>query len=340
MKKYAILHLGPGNVGKTFRDMVFNAIPYLKKKYGTDLSYSGCFSGNKSAFDVHGLSRKFQMKENGITPEEAIERIDDTVILVDTTSSKDVGDLYEIVLSTGGYVITSNKRPLTGSMEQYDRLIKKFPAQVYYESTICAGLPIVRPLEDLIDANDNIIRIQGSFSSTIGFICTEMEKGASYSEAIISAMDAGITEPNPREDLGGVDVARKALLLARMIGRKMELEDIPVSPLYDTSMDNLSIEAFLKRLPEYDTKYGEALACARSKGNTFRYIAEITPNSVDVAIREVPLESPLGSVKGPVNSILIQSGRYNEYPLVIQGPGAGVEVTAAGLYSDLLSVLF
>lgn len=340
MKSYSIIHLGPGNVGKSFIDIVYKAMPILKRKYGVNLAYCGCFSGNKSAFDENGLPYKFHLKTDGISPEEAIENISDTVILVDTTSSKDVADLYEIVLSTGGYVITSNKRPLAGSMEQYNRLVKKFPAQVYYEATICAGLPIVRPLEDLIDGGDNIIRIQGSFSSTIGFICTEMEKGSTYSEAIKSAMDAGITEPNPREDLAGTDVARKALLLGRMIGLKMELEDIPVSPLYDKSMEELPIEAFLKRLPEYDQQYGEGLKKAMARGNTYRYIAEITPHGVDVAIKEVPLDSPLGAVKGPVNSIMIQTGRYNEYPLVIQGPGAGVDVTAAGLYSDLLSVLF
>jgi homoserine dehydrogenase len=173
----------------------------------------------------------------------------------------------------------------------------------------------------------------------LGYICAGLQKGGRFSEIVREAKALGYTEPDPRDDLSGLDVARKALIIAREIGQLIEMDDIRLEPMIPAEFLALpSVEEFMNRLPELDALFAEKVEQASAQGKVLRYMAEVSPASVAVGLRAVDLSSAEGQLSGPENILIYQTERYKENPLVIRGPGAGAEVTAAGVYSDLLKV--
>ncbi|MEK9152518.1 MAG: hypothetical protein AAB692_04075 [Patescibacteria group bacterium] len=263
------------------------------------------------------------------------------VIVADCTAA-DTAQFHAALLGRGIRVVTANKKPLAGPQAAYDYLIRLgggAPGPRYGCETTCgAGLPVLGTLADLQAAGDEILEVSAAVSGTLGFIFSACGKGASFAEAVAEASKRGYTEPDPRDDLSGMDVARKALILARLIGSRLELSDIAVHGLVPEALKQCSIEEFMAKLPVRAGELDRLVADAAERGNTMRYLATVTPRAVRVGLEEVPSQSPFGALDGPENLFVIRSKRYQTTPLQIRGPGAGAEVTAAGVLADALRV--
>jgi homoserine dehydrogenase len=210
---------------------------------------------------------------------------------------------------------------------------------VRYEATCGAGLPVISTLRGLLDAGDEPLEITGKLSGTLGAIFTDLGDGAAFSDAVRSANARGFTETDPRDDLSGLDVARKALILARTIGRRVDLDEIAVENLVPESLQTCDLPEFLDRMSELDAAWARRTETARAHGAVLKYIASVPADGpIEVDVREVPTSSILGALRGPENGIVIRTRRFAAFPLTIVGPGAGAAVTAAGMTGDMLAL--
>ena len=261
-------------------------------------------------------------------------------ILVDLTSDE-TAPLLQEALDRGFHIVLANKKPLAVPQIEFDRLIataRERRLSFRYEATAGAGLPVFDTLAKLRAAGDRVDLIAGCFSGTIGFLMTAIEEGRRFSEAVREAWKRGYTEPDPRDDLGGVDVARKALILARTLGRRLELADIELEPFYPPELDDADPKRFIDKLAALDGDYADRAAQARKDGRVLRYIATIARDGIRVGIEAVPESSPMGRLRGTDNQVAIYTKRYKTNPLVVTGPGAGAEVTAAGVLNDIVAI--
>ena len=257
-------------------------------------------------------------------------------ILIDATASDQTLPALFQGLDAGGGVVLANKKPLAADWEAFERLTRG--RRCRYEATVGAGLPIIATLHGLLDSGDEITSLRGCFSGTLGFLCSALNRGETYSAAVRQAHEAGYTEPDPRDDLCGLDVARKALILSRVMGRALELADLRVEPMIPGLLEGLSQQDFMRRLPEADPEMASMVKDARRRGRVLSYVADLTGEAPTVGLREVEPGSPIGRLAGADNIVVFHTARYNQTPLVIQGPGAGREVTAAGVLSDMISL--
>ncbi|MBK8045949.1 MAG: hypothetical protein IPK16_01705 [Anaerolineales bacterium] len=207
-----------------------------------------------------------------------------------------------------------------------------------WETTCGAALPVIVTLNRLLASGDNVRRIAGTFSGTLGYVMTGLEAGRPFSEVVREAHKRGYTEPDPRDDLGGVDVARKALILARGLGWRMEMTDVQVRGLYPAEMSRLSVAQFLEALPALDVEFGDRVATAAADGKVLRYVATIEDGKCRVGLTLVDAASPLGRLTGTDNLVEFYTAWYDPNPLVIQGRGAGADVTASGVLSDVVEL--
>ena len=263
-------------------------------------------------------------------------------IFVDTTASAEVVGSYESLLRDGVAVISANKLAFAGSMEQFEtlRALGSRGMGIFYETTVGAGLPVLRTIQDLVSTGDTIQKIEGVLSGTLSFICDRLMAGASFSSALREADELGLTEPDPREDLGGRDVARKLVILGRMAGFSIEMADVDVKPLLpDEPWVSGSLEDFWDRLPEVDEGFVERRQAAEASGAKLTYLASVEDGQATVEMVALPPTHPCGGLSASENQVAVTSRRYSETRLVIQGPGAGPDVTAAGVFADVLRAL-
>ena len=261
-------------------------------------------------------------------------------VLVDATAA-DTLPLLETALARGCDLVLANKLPLAGAQQVHDRLHDAAGAgrrRILHEATVGAGLPVIDTLHKLVDAGDRVLAIDGCPSGTLGFLFGELGKGRSFSSALRDAVAAGYTEPDPRTDLSGIDVARKALILARLLGFRGDLDDVAVESLVPASLREVTTDAFLARASELDEQWNSNVDAARSQGCVLRYRARVTRKSISIGLAHVPAGDPLSTLNGTDNQFAFTTSRYRTQPLVITGPGAGPAVTAAGVYNDLLSL--
>ncbi|HTT93307.1 MAG TPA: ACT domain-containing protein, partial [Solirubrobacterales bacterium] len=259
-------------------------------------------------------------------------------ILVDLTADEST-PLIRQALGAGMDVVLANKRPLSGTRAESEALAAlatRAGRRLLTEATVGAGLPIFDTHRKLVESGDRVLKIEGCLSGTLGFVLTEVEKGRSFSAALRKAMDLGYTEPDPRDDLSGVDVGRKALILGRLLGFTGEPDDVKVESLVPEAMRALPREAFLARLDDLDADWAKRAAAAKSKGGTLRYVASVTKDRIAVGLEVVDRGSPFFGLKGTDNQVAFTTARYRKNPLVITGPGAGPAVTAAGVLNDML----
>lgn len=261
-------------------------------------------------------------------------------VLVDVTAD-DTLPAIQAALEHGFDIVMANKRPLTAertTVEALKALAAARGRRLMYETTVGAGLPVIDTYAKLVDAGDRVQRIEGCTSGTLGFLLTEIGRGKPFGEAVRRAMAKGYTEPDPREDLSGMDVARKALILARMLGFKGELSDVRVESLVPPAARSLSRDAFVAALDSFDDEWRARQDAATEANAVLRYVLEVTPRRVTVGLRAVDVSHPLASLRGTDNQIVFTTPRYHENPLAITGPGAGPAVTAAGVLNDVLKL--
>ncbi|KAI1777099.1 homoserine dehydrogenase-domain-containing protein [Hypoxylon cercidicola] len=272
------------------------------------------------------------------------------IVLVDNTSSQDVADTYPLFLSRGISIVTPNKKAFSGSYKLWQDIFTAAAtsgAKVYHESSVGAGLPVISTLKDLVDTGDEVTKIEGVFSGTMSFLFNSFApvegSGGQWSAEVKKAKELGYTEPDPRDDLNGLDVARKLTILARLAGLPVESPtSFPVQSLIPKELESVSSgDEFLQRLPEFDSQMEQTKAAAQKKGKVVRFVGsiDVATKAVKVGLEEFDKSHPIAALKGSDNIISFYTKRYGANPLIIQGAGAGGEVTAMGVTSDLLKVL-
>ena len=261
-------------------------------------------------------------------------------ILVDVTAD-DTAETLAAAFAAGMHVVLANKRPITGERSKYEALKAAAQARgrhLLHEATVGAGLPIIDTYYKLVDSGDRVNKIEGCPSGTLGYLFGELGRGRRFSEALRGAIKKGYPEPDPRDDLSGMDVARKALILGRLLGFPGELGEIAVESLVPKGAEWLAVDEFLARLDEYDAAWARRVEAARARGRVLRYRAIVTRRRIRVGLVVVDASSPMASLNGTDNQFIFTTMRYKKNPLVITGPGAGPAVTAGGILNDVLKL--
>eukprot|EP00039_Didymoeca_costata_P005489 m.81955 g.81955 ORF g.81955 m.81955 type:complete len:394 (-) comp12842_c0_seq3:535-1716(-) len=262
-----------------------------------------------------------------------------TVLLDCSATDATTAVLVDFLKQGGGGVVMANKKPMTSAFDAMSTLVAaEYTARVKYESTVGAGTPFVASVQRAVKAGDSISKIEGCFSGTLGFLTAGLQSGRLLSELVVEAHAKGYTEPDPRDDLSGMDVARKALILARTVGWKFEMSDVEIEALFPSHLAGLSVDEFKVALKECDAEYATRFQEAKAKDCTLRYVASVTESKLKVGLQSVPLTSPLGSLAGSDNIMQMLSANHGDTPLVVQGAGAGDVITAAGVLADMIDL--
>ena len=362
MNRLPLVILGLGNVGRALVRQVIECRPLHTLTYGLSLDIqavsdsSGYVTANSDAFSDSELAHILAAKESGtalvklecgqVAPnaQTAVRAQSGCcTVYADCSATDETTNALLLAVESGSCIALANKKPLTQGQDIYDRLTHTSEGiwaycQSRWESTVGSGLPINATLQRLISSGDFVESIEGAFSGTLGYVMTGLQAGQHFSEVVAEAHDRGFTEPDPRDDLSGLDVARKALILARGTGRRLDLADVKVKALYPEGMSGLSVADFMAELPQLDAEMAGRSADALAQDSCLRYVASVEKGVVSVGPQAVPISSPLGQLSGTDNLVQFNTKWYSPLPLVIQGRGAGVEATAAGLLSDIVEL--
>lgn len=264
-------------------------------------------------------------------------------VIVDCTASALVAQRYQEWLDRGIHVVTPNKKANTGSWDAYRALqsASKGPGPRYlYETTVGAGLPILQTLNSLTETGDQVHRVEGILSGTLSYLFNAFDGDRPFSAILRQAKAEGFTEPDPRDDLSGMDVARKVVILAREMGVPLEVDEVEIEGLVPEALQDGSVETFLERLPEHDAAMTKILRDAQAEDKVLRFVGSVTRDGeASVRLRRYTLDHAFSRISHTDNIVRFQTDRYDETPLIVQGPGAGPQVTAAGIFTDLLRLM-
>ncbi len=341
--------IGPGLIGSTLLDQIAGESEYLHENFGIDLRVRGITRSKKMilsdpSLDITQWRSSLESSSEEADLEKFINHIDAEYIphkvIIDCTTSQDIPGKYLEWIRRGIHIITPNKKAGTTAMEEYRKLFsesRKRGIHFLYETTVGAGLPIIGTLRDLILTGDKIKRIEGVFSGTLAYLFWKFDGTKPFSELVGEAKDLGFTEPDPRDDLSGMDIVRKTVILAREIGYAVEVEDVPVKSLVPGELRDVSVENFMQHLSIMDEEMDKLYREAVERNEVIKYTGIIEEDgSCSVQLKSYPSDHPFAGISGSDNIVAFTTERYNTQPLVVRGPGAGPDVTAGGIFADLL----
>lgn len=340
--------IGTGVIGKKLLEMLAAQAPVLLERENLNVQLVGVANRRQMIWDIEGIP--FAETLDRLATADGPQDLDtvmqhlvqsrlERLIVIDATASDEVAYRYPELLEHSIAVITPNKRANTLDQAFYRRLqraARTHQVPYLYETTVGAGLPVISTLRDLLRSGDRVRKIEGVFSGTLAFIFNSLSTGKRFSDTVRLAREKGYTEPDPRDDLKGEDVARKLLILARETGLEVERSNVAVESLVPVSLLDVSVEEFLARLEEADKYWQERVEQAREEGMRLQYISLIEEGRLSVRVRAVGPDSPFAHLKGSDNMVAFTTDRYDTNPLVVLGPGAGPDVTAAGILADLV----
>ncbi|WP_426757046.1 bifunctional aspartate kinase/homoserine dehydrogenase I [Myxococcus sp. Y35] len=357
-QQVSLFVLGRGTVGGQLLAQLRSQQALLRDRHGIALRVVGLADSRRALFDAAGLSLDgLEAKLASATPEapetrtlvpllDALRRLP-VPILVDCTAASGLETLYTEAFQRGIHVVAANKKPLALPWEAREALLataRRNHVAYHYETTVASSLPVIDTLANLVRTGDTVHLITASLSGSLGFICNELTAGVPLSRAVRAARERGYTEPDPREDLSGTDVARKALILARELGLPLSLSDVALEP-FVTTREGTSVEAFFQELAGHDTAYAERVARCRQAGTVLRYLARIDPSKAGtgapvIRVGTVGIEAghPAADLRGSESFVSFTTTRHSDFPLTVRGAGAGGAVTASGVLADILRI--
>ena len=353
MRTIPIIQLGTGNVGK---EVIRQVMDINRQNSSTRFCYIGLANSKAVLFKKEGFSETMldeiisrkesfttffssSVKHNGdIAP--LISSIDqsamDDISMIDTTDTDLHLNFLRKCAEKGLSLVLANKKPLIGDMKTFRLLTRE---KLGCRATVGAGLPVIPVLSELKSKGKNIAVIQGCFSGSMGILCTSMEKGELFSNIVNDLYSKGITEPDPREDLSGIDLARKVLILTRLSGRSIEMEDIQMERLFPEELATIPLKQFLSEIKTLDNHFNDLFTQAAGRGSTFRFVATFSKRKCNVGLREVSRESHIGKLTGADKLALIYTECSPENPVLVKGAGAGATNAARDVVEDLLEVV-
>ena len=341
--------IGPGTVGRVLLDQLASQSERLHSQFRLDMQVRGIMGSERmlladTSLAVSDWQARYRASQRTADLARLVEhvRLDylPHTVLVDCTASAAIASRYADWLAAGIHVVTPNKKANSGELAYYQRLqsARRAGASHYlYEATVGAGLPIVQTLRDLIQTGDEITGIEGIFSGTLAFLFNAYDGRRGFSQIVHEARQRGFTEPDPRDDLSGQDVARKLIILAREMGLPLELKDVRVESLVPAELTGGSSEDFMVQLPRHDAAIAARLKAAHARGKVLRYTGKLTAaGEATVGLQELDAHHAFANIALTDNIVRFATRRYCHNPLIVQGPGAGPEVTAGGVFADLL----
>ncbi len=353
LSEYQVLNLficGVGTVGSSLIEQIHGQQERLKSERGLCLKVVGIANGHKAIFSRNGVDlenfRK-DLEEKGMASSPQV--LHDEIIgmnifnsvFVDCTANNDIAGLYKEFLSHNIAVVAANKIAASSDYENYAELkhiARQRGVKFLFETNVGAGLPVINTINDLINSGDKILKIEAVLSGTLNFIFNKISAKVPFSETVRLAKEDGYSEPDPRIDLSGKDVVRKLVILAREAGYRLNQEDVEKRLFIPNELFEGTIEQFWKKLPSLDAGFEERRQVLEKEGKRWRFVARLENGRAEVRLEEVDHSHPFYELEGSNNIILITTERYNEYPMLIQGYGAGAGVTAAGVFADIMSI--
>jgi aspartokinase/homoserine dehydrogenase 1 len=351
LSEYKVLNLficGVGTVGGKLIEQIRSQYEELMQRNGLKLNVVGIASSKKYLLDRDGidLSTYKEQLSNAPLPEQ---KLGDAIIqmnifnsvFVDCTASKDIAGLYQTFLEHNISVIAANKLAASSDYDNYIKLKKTARNRgvwFRYETNVGAGLPIIGTINDLRNSGDKILKIEAVLSGTLNFIFNELSASVPFSETVRRAKEQGYSEPDPRIDLSGTDVIRKLVILTREAGYKVEQQDVEKHLFVPDDYFMGSVDDFWAKLPALDADFEKRRQQLETEGKRWRFVATMEHGKTNVALKEVDNNHPFYNLEGSNNIVLLTTERYKEYPMQIQGYGAGASVTAAGVFANIMSI--
>jgi len=350
-KSLNLFIVGTGLIGGTLLDQIIRQRDVLRRRQNLDVRVQAVANSRRMLFlddGGPGLSWREKLASHGVPTAagEFIRKMKElnlsNSVFVDCTASEEVTNRYAEILSSSISIVTPNKKANSGAFGRYAELRKtshKHNVRFLYETNVGAGLPIINTINDLVAGGDRILKIEGVLSGTLSYLFNAFVEGRSFSDVLRDARERGYTEPDPRDDLNGMDVGRKLLILAREAGHRLEFRDIRIRPLLRKSLQGAgSVAAFMRNLPRVDASFRAERDAAAAEGKVLRYIASFAGGKAEVGLRRVPAGHPAASLTGSDIIVALTTVNCREHPVVIKGPGAGADVTATGVFADIIRI--
>jgi len=352
LSEYKVLNLficGIGTVGGKLIEQIRSQYENLKEHSRLKLTVVGVASSHNAIFSRDGIDldnyRELLKQSEPSNPEKLRDKILSmnifNAVFVDCTASKEIADLYQTLLDHNVSIVAANKIAASSAYDNYAHLKEtalRRGIKFLFETNVGAGLPIIGTINDLRNSGDRILKIEAVLSGTLNFIFNKISADCPFSKTVLAAKEEGYSEPDPRIDLSGTDVVRKIVILAREAGYRVEQEDVEKHLFVPDEYFKGSLDEFWKHLPDLDADFEKRRKALEAEGKRWRFIATMDHGKVSVALKAVGQDSPFYNLEGSNNIVLLTTERYKEYPMLIQGYGAGASVTAAGVFANIISI--